>query len=174
MIRQPPISTRTDTRFPYTTLFLSEPAVVGAKAANLVIARRRHLPVVDGFVVPVPVVDAHPGSPPDEVRSAWAELSAGGTVALVVRSSAPGEDLAASSMAGIFDSVVDVAGWDDFAQAYARVVASGAGQPMAVLVQRLVRPRPGGVQIGRASGRERVCRVGVIPWGAVALKKKQI
>src|SRR3546814_865499 len=54
-----------------------DPAVVGAKAANLAIARRRHLPVVDGFVVPVPVVDAHPGSPPDEVRSAWAELSAG-------------------------------------------------------------------------------------------------
>ena len=125
-----------------------DPAVVGAKAANLAIARRRHLPVVDGFVVPVPVVDAHPGSPPDEVRSAWAELSAGGTVALVVRSSAPGEDLAASSMAGIFDSVVDVAGWDDFAQAYARVVASGAGQPMAVLVQRLVRPRLGGVLFG--------------------------
>src|SRR3546814_11432154 len=47
-----------------------------------------------------------------------------------------------------FDSVVDVAGWDDFAQAYARVVASGAGQPMAVLVQRLVRPRLGGVLFG--------------------------
>src|SRR3546814_5220568 len=27
MIRRPPISTRTDTRFPYTTLFLSDPGV---------------------------------------------------------------------------------------------------------------------------------------------------
>lgn len=122
--------------------------VVGAKAANLTLARRRHLPVVDGFVVPVPLVAQHPTSPPAEVRAAWAELSAGGTVPLVVRSSAPGEDLAAGSMAGVFDSVVDVAGWDDFAQAYARVVASAAGQPMAVLVQRLVRPRLSGVLFG--------------------------
>lgn len=124
------------------------PALIGAKAANLAVARRRRLPVVDGFVVPVPVVDAHPTSPPDAVRAAWAELSAGGTVPLVVRSSAPGEDLEATSMAGVFDSVIDVAGWDDFAQAYARVVASGRGAPMAVLVQRFVRPSLGGVLFG--------------------------
>jgi pyruvate,water dikinase len=126
----------------------ADPGVVGAKAANLAIARHRRLPVVDGFVAPVPAVDAHPDSPPDEVRAAWAELSAGGTLPLVVRSSAPGEDLEATSMAGIFDSVIDVAGWDDFARAYARVVASGAGEPMAVLVQRFVRPRLGGVLFG--------------------------
>ncbi len=132
-----------------------DPALVGAKAANLALARRRGLPVVDGFVVPVPLVDTGPTAPSDEVGDAWAELSAGGAEALVVRSSAPGEDLASTSMAGIFDSVVDVSGWDAFARAYAQVVASGRGQPMAVLVQRLVRPRLGGVLFGNdpVSGR---------------------
>jgi phosphohistidine swiveling domain-containing protein len=125
-----------------------DPAVLGAKAANLAVARSRRLPVVDGFVVPVPVVAAHPASPPEDVRAAWAALSAGGTRPLVVRSSAPGEDLAATSMAGVYDSVIDVAGWDDFTQAYARVVASGRGEPMAVLVQRFVRPELGGVLFG--------------------------
>lgn len=125
-----------------------DPTILGAKAANLSTAWRRRLPVVDGFVVPVPLVDAHPTSPPDGVRHAWAELSAGGAVSVVVRSSAPGEDLAATSMAGIFDSVIDVAGWDEFTRAYARVVASGGGRPMAVLVQRFVRPRLGGVLFG--------------------------
>jgi pyruvate,water dikinase len=125
-----------------------DPGAIGAKAANLAAARRRRIPVVDGFVVPVPVVAAHPTSPSEPTRQAWAELSAGGTVPLVVRSSAPGEDLANSSMAGVFDSVIDVAGWDDFAQAYARVVRSARGAPMAVLVQRFVRPDLGGVLFG--------------------------
>lgn len=125
-----------------------DPTTLGAKAANLSTAWRRRLPVVDGFVVPVPLVDAHPALPPDEVRHPWAELSAGGAVSVVVRSSAPGEDLAATSMAGIFDSVIDVAGWEDFTRAYARVVATAGGGPMAVLVQRFVRPRLGGVIFG--------------------------
>lgn len=125
-----------------------DPALIGAKAANLALARGHGLPVVDGFVVPVPLVDAHPDSPTDEVRAAWAALSAEGTLALVVRSSAPGEDLAATSMAGIFESVVGVSGWDEFVRAYARVGASGRGEPMAVLVQLLVRPRLGGVLFG--------------------------
>src|SRR3546814_7881136 len=34
-IRRPPRSTRTDTLFPYTTLFRSDPAVVEARAARL-------------------------------------------------------------------------------------------------------------------------------------------
>lgn len=122
--------------------------LIGAKAANLAVARRRHLPVVEGFVVPVPLVETHPATPPDSVRAPWGELSAGGTLPLVVRSSAPGEDLAATSMAGVYDSVIDVSGWDAFAQAYARVVTSARGAPMAVLVQRFVRPELGGVLFG--------------------------
>src|SRR3546814_1836230 len=35
MIRRPPRSTRTDTRFPYTTLFRSQVAVVGERASGL-------------------------------------------------------------------------------------------------------------------------------------------
>ncbi len=123
-------------------------ALIGAKAANLAVARGRRLRVVDGFAVPVPVVDAHPTSPPDAVRAAWAELTDGGAAPVVVRSSAPGEDLAATSMAGVFESVIDVTGWDAFVQAYARVVASGRDAPMAVLVQRFVRPELGGVLFG--------------------------
>src|SRR3546814_6839234 len=34
MIRRPPRSTRTDTLFPYTTLFRSEFAIIGARAAG--------------------------------------------------------------------------------------------------------------------------------------------
>lgn len=132
-----------------------DPAMIGAKAANLAVARRRDLPVVAGFVVPVPLVDAHPTYPSEAVRTAWAELSAGGAVPLVVRSSAPGEDLATTSMAGVFDSVINVNGWDDFAQAYARVVTSGRDAPMAVLVQRFIRADLGGVlfDVDPVSGR---------------------
>lgn len=125
-----------------------DPAVLGGKAANLAIASRAGIPVVAGFVVPVETVRQHPSSPPATVQTAWAELSHGGTTPLVVRSSAPGEDLAWSSMAGVYDSVIDVSGWDDFVTAYGCVVRSGRGAPMAVLVQHLVRPRLGGVLFG--------------------------
>src|SRR3546814_3991841 len=41
MIRRPPISTRTDTLFPYTTLFRSLEAAVGDE--TVVVLRRKHL-----------------------------------------------------------------------------------------------------------------------------------
>src|SRR3546814_9007476 len=45
MIRRPPRSTRTDTRFPYTTLFLScFPQARGADAVEMFADRRRHAP----------------------------------------------------------------------------------------------------------------------------------
>src|SRR3546814_9207259 len=45
MIRRPPRSTRTDTLFPYTTLFRSRPASAGIGDATCVIVeRRRRLP----------------------------------------------------------------------------------------------------------------------------------
>src|SRR3546814_13978444 len=52
MIRRPPRSTRTDTLFPYTTLFRSlrrcgNARPVSDKAAQPIGAERRHLPVLD-------------------------------------------------------------------------------------------------------------------------------
>ena len=125
-----------------------DPAVVGAKAANLAVARSRGLPIVEGFAVAVRDVAAHPDAPSVAAGAEWRELSAGGTVPLVVRSSSPVEDLAETSMAGVFDSVVDVHGWDAFVDAYRQVVGSAAGAEMAVLVQRLLVPESGGVLFG--------------------------
>jgi rifampicin phosphotransferase len=124
------------------------PGLAGAKAANLASAIARGLPVVIGFVVSTRAVRDHPHRPPDAVRAAWRQLSGEGTAAVVVRSSSPGEDLAASSMAGVFDSVIDVHGWEELAASYGQVVHSAGGGPMAVLVQRMVRPRHGGVLFG--------------------------
>lgn len=120
----------------------------GSKAANLAIAAGRGLRVVDGFVVPVALVAAHPTQPPAAAIDAWRQLSRGGADAVVVRSSAPNEDLAGSSMAGVFDSVVDVRGLDAFVEAYRQVAGSAGGGPMAVLVQRHLRPALGGVLFG--------------------------
>ena len=125
-----------------------DPVVVGSKAANLAVARRGGLTVIDGFAVTVAEVAAHPEQPSEDVRAAWRELSEDGRVSLVVRSSSPVEDLAGTSMAGVFDSVVDVLGWVRFVDAYRQVVASGGGDAMAVLVQRLVVPTAGGVLFG--------------------------
>jgi len=122
--------------------------VAGAKASNLAVAATRGLPVVDGFVVPVQQVAAHPTAPPAAAVEAWRQLSRHGRDAVVVRSSAPNEDLEGSSMAGIFDSVVDVQGLDAFGAAYRQVAASAGGGAMAVLVQRHLTPDLGGVLFG--------------------------
>jgi phosphohistidine swiveling domain-containing protein len=133
-----------------------DPAVVGAKAANLAAARSRGLPIVEGFAVAVRDVAAHPEAPSVAAAHEWRELSAGGSVPLVVRSSSTVEDLHGTSMAGVFDSVVDVRGWDAFVDAYRQVVRSAGGGDMAILVQRLLVPDFGGVLFGidPVSGRE--------------------
>jgi rifampicin phosphotransferase len=124
------------------------PGLAGAKAANLALAAARGLPVVDGFVVSTRAVTEHPHRPPEALRAAWRQLSDDGSTAVVVRSSSPGEDLASSSMAGVFDSVIDVQGWEEVTAAYGQVVRSAGGGAIAVLVQRMVRPRHGGVLFG--------------------------
>ena len=116
--------------------------VVGAKAANLAVAASNGLPIVDGFAVPVAEVAANGDVPPAGIEQAWARLSVRGRVPLVVRSSAPDEDGGASSMAGVYESVVGVANWQEFVGAYGRVVRSARGGDMAVLVQRHLDPRP--------------------------------
>ncbi|MFD9905048.1 PEP/pyruvate-binding domain-containing protein [Streptomyces sp. NPDC059063] len=141
--------------------------LAGAKAAHLARAAGAGLPVLPGFVL-VPARDTEPGPHgEDELRRAWRELSHDGVRALVVRSSSAYEDTAESSMAGLFDTVLDVRGWSDFTAAVQRVLRSahrsplrgagpgaGAGasldgpppdDAMAVLVQPMVHAAVGGV-----------------------------
>src|SRR5918995_2559375 len=96
-----------------------DPAVAGAKAAALAVARRAGLPVLDGYVIPVGVATevaaAARGAPlPDAIvqalRRAWHQLAPSGSPTVVVRSSSPHEDGNTSSMAGQFHSVLDVTG----------------------------------------------------------------
>ncbi|WP_051854547.1 PEP/pyruvate-binding domain-containing protein [Streptomyces sp. NRRL B-1347] len=104
-----------------------------------------------------------------ELRRAWRELSDDGMRPLVVRSSSAWEDAADSSLAGLFETVLDVRGWGDFTDAVRRVLRSarrtpaGAGRgphpDMAVLVQPMVHATVGGVMFGAdpmAGRRDRV------------------
>jgi pyruvate,water dikinase len=132
-------------------------AAHGAKAANLARARAAGLPVIDGFVIPsavaAAVAEAGLLAPSlDAVRDGWAALSRNGSDPVVVRSSSIAEDTAASSQAGVFDSVVDVRGWDAFLDAVRTVTRSatrarsgGGAPPLAVLVQRHIDPPLSGV-----------------------------
>lgn len=154
---------------------------VGAKAANLARARAAGLPVVSGFVIP-PAVAAKLAATPsgdrtpevETVRTAWGTLSRGGSAAVVVRSSSVAEDTASSSHAGVFDSVVDVRGWDDFLDAVRTVAVSAsraanvvASAPLAVLVQRHLDPVRSGVlfTIDPVSGRSDQMVVAVVDGG---------
>jgi len=132
------------------------PELAGAKAAALATAAGAGLPVLPGMVV----TTAATLPLGDELRAAWSEVSHAGELSLVVRSSSTAEDGSNSSMAGLFTSVLDVCGWDDFRAAIDAVLASSnvvalasgtstAGrQPMAVLVQRFLRTATGGVLFG--------------------------
>jgi len=152
-----------------------DPAISGAKAAALAVARRAGLPVLDGFVIPAgaatEVAAAARGAPlPDAIarllRAAWAELVPSGDP-VVVRSSSPHEDGDTSSMAGQFHSVLDVSGWTDLLVAVEKVVSSAGGGPMAVLVQPFVRPELGGVLFGAdpVTGRSDRLVVSAVPGG---------
>ncbi|QIB47258.1 PEP/pyruvate-binding domain-containing protein [Streptomyces aureoverticillatus] len=151
--------------------------IAGAKAAHLARAARAGLPVLPGFVV-VPAAVA-PGAPRGEVelRRAWGELSGEGALSVVVRSSSVHEDGTESSMAGLFETVLDVRDWEAFTDAVRRVLRSArrvpvrqlagsaneagteageggaspweaGGDGMAVLVQPMVRAVAGGVMFG--------------------------
>ncbi|MFD0304845.1 PEP/pyruvate-binding domain-containing protein [Streptomyces sp. NPDC127119] len=89
----------------------------------------------------------------EQLRRAWRQLSDGGALPLVVRSSSPQEDTQESSLAGQFASVLDVRGWHDFRAAVRTVLDSahrpdGSVAPMAVLVQPMLTARVGGVLFG--------------------------
>jgi pyruvate,water dikinase len=125
----------------------SDSHLTGAKASNLARARVAGLPVLPGFVL----TTAFDGADLEVARDRWWRLSGDGHDAIVVRSSSTGEDGSESSMAGMFESVLDVLRWDGFAAAVATVRRSAhvlVDAPMAVLVQRQLDARFGGVLFG--------------------------
>ncbi|MFH8369533.1 PEP/pyruvate-binding domain-containing protein [Streptomyces sp. NPDC018031] len=148
-----------------------DPAVTGAKAAHLARAAAAGLPVLPGFAL-VPAgraPDAPTGA--EALRRAWHTLAGDDERPLVVRSSSAHEDTADSSMAGRFESVLDVTGWKEFTTAVRTVLDSARrvhvlhpsegrdADPldgMAVLVQPMLRAVTGGVMFGAdpVEGRE--------------------
>jgi pyruvate,water dikinase len=129
----------------------------GAKAANLARARAAGLPVLPGFVLTTaaPRVATSRSTFEATTHAAWNELSQGGRLGLVVRSSSTIEDTSASSMAGRFVSKVGIVGWEPFVQAVdevqassERVVAATGPAGMAVLVQPALTTPIGGVLFG--------------------------
>ena len=154
--------------------------VTGAKAANLARAALAGLPVLPGFVL-VPT-DQAPGAATgeDAVRSAWRALAGPEERALVVRSSSAHEDTEDSSMAGRFESVLDVRGWEEFTIAVQIVLDSAGrvrplrppeenpdGDGMAVLVQPMLQSAVGGVMFGAdpVEGRTDRILVSAVPGG---------
>ncbi|MDX2762554.1 PEP/pyruvate-binding domain-containing protein [Streptomyces europaeiscabiei] len=106
--------------------------------------------------------EARPGEASALLR-ARDELSRHGARPLVVGSSSPQEDTAESSLAGRFDSVLDVRGWEEFRAAVRTVLDSarqpdGDSAPMAVLVQPPCPPPPAtGRSPASASPRSSTC-----------------
>ena len=136
-----------------TVVPLSDPratdvSLVGAKAANLALARAAGLPDPARRGAHDRVDAARRV---DDAVAAWRAVSDDGLLPVVVRSSSTGEDGDASSMAGVFESVLDVAGEAALLAAVDEVHASAdrarrAGlvdAEMAVLVQPMLHRRVG-------------------------------
>jgi pyruvate,water dikinase len=161
-----------------------DPELVGGKAAALARATDAGLPVLPGVVLTTAFSDAvdagagvhdHPAVREAFVRAAGAEQP------LVARSSSIAEDLAESSMAGRYESVVDIRGLDAFAQAVeqvlgSRVAAQTEGTPIAVLVQPMLEPVCGGVLFGidPVTGRSDRLVVGAVHGGPQRLVSGEV
>ncbi len=138
--------------------------LTGGKGAALARATAAELPVLPGFVVTTAGTaevdragDVRRLGP--DARQAFQQLVGPGSTPLVVRSSSTVEDQGEDSMAGRFESVVGVSGWEAFLDAVATVLDSreqaargnaslDADHPIAVLVQPALEPRAGGVMLG--------------------------
>lgn len=124
----------------------------GVKAAALAVATREGLPTLPGLVVTTSACAAiDRGLAVDERRI----LEPAGALAprTVARSSSVAEDLAESSGAGQFVSVLDVAGPDELRSAIRTVLDSRAraevgDRRMAVLIQPFIEPATSGVLFG--------------------------
>lgn len=131
-------------------------ALTGGKAAALARAESHGLATLGGVVLTTAFSDAVDAGADvathEAVREAF-ERAGGDGRDLVARSSSVVEDAAESSMAGQFDSVIGIHGFDEFANAVDKVLGSraragAADQPIAVLVQPLIDPAFGGVMFG--------------------------
>ena len=137
---------------PLTDPRATDVTLVGAKAANLALARAAGLPTLPGAVL----TTAWTAAVRRDAVAAWRAVSDDGRVPVVVRSSSTGEDGDASSMAGVFESILDVSGEDALLAAVEEVHASAdrarrAGlvdAEMAVLVQPMLVAVWGGVLFG--------------------------
>jgi rifampicin phosphotransferase len=133
-----------------------EPSLTGGKAAALARGSAAGLASLPGVVLTTAFSDAIDAGADvathDAVREAFARAD-GEQRALVARSSSVVEDSATSSMAGQFESVIGIRGFDAFVTAVAAVLdsrrrAGAAEHPIAVLVQPLIEPAYGGVMFG--------------------------
>jgi pyruvate,water dikinase len=130
--------------------------IAGGKAAALAVAAGAGVDTLPGIVLTTAFSDAvdagaavrdHPA-----VRAAF-HRAGGDERSLVARSSSVVEDAATSSMAGQFDSVIGIDGFEHFVASVetvlgSRVRAGAADHPIAVLVQPLLDPALGGVLFG--------------------------
>lgn len=131
-------------------------ALTGGKAAALARAITTGLPCLPGVVLTTAFSDVVDGGAEVTTHDAVLEAfqrAGGDRQALVARSSSVVEDMATSSMAGQFESVIGVTGFEAFTGAVKAVLDSraraGAGEhPIAVLVQPLIEPAYGGVMFG--------------------------
>lgn len=134
-----------------------DPGLTGGKAAALARAANAGLSTLPGVVLTTAFCDAvdaggvavadHPA-----VREAY-DRAGGDERSLVARSSSVVEDMAESSMAGQFESIIGIDGFDEFVTAVSAVLdsrerAGAMDHPIAVLVQPLIDPRYGGVMFG--------------------------
>ncbi|QDU90282.1 Phosphoenolpyruvate synthase [Pirellulimonas nuda] len=139
----------------------TDAALVGGKAVNLAAMIRAGLPVPDGFVVTTAAYlarDARRDEVLGQLRDAYARLDC---PLVAARSSATAEDLAGASMAGQYDTFLNLATADAVVDAVVRCWASigservaaylheqgidPAGVAMAVVVQKLVSAEAAGV-----------------------------
>ena len=131
-------------------------ALTGGKAAALARGRAAGLAGLPGVVLTTAFSDEIDAGADvvshAAVREAF-ERADGNQMALVARSSSVVEDMATSSMAGQFESVIGISGFTAFAAAVTAVLdsrqrAGAAEHPIAVLVQPLIEPLYGGVMFG--------------------------
>lgn len=151
-----------------------DPALTGAKGANLARAAVAGFRTVPGVVLTTAAVEV--GCVDPVVADALRGVADGfGDVDLVVRSSSTIEDVGSSSMAGRFTSVLGVRGADALIAAVETVVASadrvrdtdGVRRPIAVVIQRQIAADLGGVMFGvdPVTGDRRHIVVEAVPGG---------
>jgi rifampicin phosphotransferase len=127
----------TDAERPLPLASATDPNRCGNKAATLAALAGSGHRVPDGFVIPAGVDCSFP-----ILREGLERLGAG---PYAVRSSGLAEDGADASLAGRYETVLDVDTLEDVAAAALRVRASASKDEVAVLVQRLVRADVAGV-----------------------------